>query len=50
MTVGRGELFSVGGFPMEYPMDDRYGAPAGEIINCSCTVIYLPRDNGLTDI
>ena len=50
MTVGRGELFSVGGFPMEYPMDDRYGAPPGEIINCSCTVIYLPRDNGLTDI
>ena len=50
ITVGKGELFSVGGFPMEYPMDDRYGAPAGEIINCSCTVIYLPRDNGLTDI
>lgn len=50
ITVGKGELFSVGGWPMEYPMDERYGAPASEVINCSCTLIYLPRDNGLTEI
>ena len=50
ITIGKGELFTVGGYPMERPMDDRYGAPAGEIINCSCTLIYLPRDNGLTDL
>ena len=50
ITVGKGELFSVGGFPMEYPMDERFGAPPGEIINCSCTVLYLPKDNGLTEI
>ena len=50
MTVGKGEYFTVGGFPMEEPMDERFGAPAGEIINCSCTVIYLPVDNGLTEL
>ena len=50
ITVGAGEMFTVGGFPMEEPMDERFGAPASEVINCSCTVIYLPRDNGLTDI
>ena len=50
ITIGKGEMFSVGGWPMEYPMDERFGAPAGEVINCSCTLIYLPRDNGLTDI
>ena len=50
ITVGKGELFSVGGFPMEYPMDERFGAPASEVINCSCTLIYLPKDNGLTEL
>ena len=50
ITLGKGELFSVGGWPMERPMDERYGAPAGEVINCSCTLIFLPRDNGLTEI
>ena len=50
VTVGKGELFTVGGYPMEHPMDDAYGAPASEIINCSCTVIYLPSDNGLSEI
>ena len=50
ITIGKGELFSVGGWPMERPMDERYGAPAGEVINCSCTLIFLPRDNGIDAI
>ena len=50
ITIGKGELFTVGGWPMERPMDERYGAPAGEVINCSCTLIFLPRDNGIEEI
>lgn len=50
ITLPQGGLFNVGGYPMEYPMDERYGAPAGEVINCSCTLIYLPVDNGITEI
>ena len=50
VTIQQGEMFSVGGFPMEYPMDERFGAPASEVINCSCAVIYLPRGNGITEI
>jgi len=50
ITLGQGELFTVGGYPMERPMDERYGAPAGEVINCACTLIYLPKDNGITEI
>ena len=50
ITLGKGELFTVGGWPMERPMDERYGAPAGEVINCSCTLIFLPRDNGIDAI
>ena len=50
ITIGKGELFTVGGWPMERPMDERYGAPAGEVINCSCTLIFLPRGNGIDAI
>ena len=50
ITLPQGGLFTVGGYPMERPMDDRYGAPAGEVINCACTLIYLPADNGITEI
>lgn len=50
VTLPQGGLFQVGGYPMEYPMDERYGAPAGEVINCSCTLIYLPAENGITEI
>jgi hypothetical protein len=50
ITLGKGELFTVGGWPMERPMDERYGAPAGEVINCSCTLIFLPRGNGIDAI
>ena len=31
------------GSKMEYPRDARFGAPAGEIINCQCFVIYVPK-------
>ena len=31
------------GSKMEYPRDARFGAPAGEIINCQCFVIYEPK-------
>ena len=31
------------GSKMEYPRDERFGAPAGEIINCQCFVIYEPK-------
>jgi hypothetical protein len=50
ITLPQGELFMVGGYPMEEPMDETYGAPAGEVINCACTLIYLPADNGLTEL
>jgi hypothetical protein len=50
ITLPQGGLFTVGGYPMERPMDDRFGAPAGEVINCACTLIYLPADNGITEI
>ena len=50
VTVGQYEPFMVGGYPMDYPMDDSQGAPAEEIINCSCTCIYLPSGNGAEEI
>ena len=31
------------GSKMEYPRDARFGAPAGEIINCQCFAIYEPK-------
>lgn len=50
ITLAQGELFTVGGYSMEYPQDDRYGAPASEVINCACTLIYLPAGNDIDAI
>lgn len=47
VTIQKGEFFNVGGFLMAHPMDDSMGAPAGEIINCSCCAIDMPKDSGL---
>ena len=38
--VNRSANFKVGGYNMQYPADSSQGAPAGEIVNCRCTVIY----------
>lgn len=35
------EPFDVGGYPMQQP-GDRTSAPAKEIVNCRCTVIFIP--------
>ena len=47
VTIQKGEFFNVGGFMMAHPMDDSMGAPAGEIINCSCCSIDMPIDSGI---
>lgn len=38
-TVGRDEAFRVGGHDLRYPGDP--SAPAGEVVNCRCTIGYL---------
>jgi uncharacterized protein with gpF-like domain len=43
-VVGMYEAFTVGGFKMMMPSDDSMGAPASEIINCRCAVVYTPVD------
>lgn len=50
ITLPQDELFIVGGYAMNEPMDETFGAPASEVINCACTLIYLPADNGLTEL
>lgn len=40
-TVNRDEQFVVGGFRCRYPADSKL--PAGESINCRCTVAFHPR-------
>lgn len=50
ITLQQGEMFNVGGYLMERPMDERFGAPASEVINCACTLIFLPAGNGITEI
>jgi hypothetical protein len=51
VTINGEECFQVGdGALLSYPMDSSYGAPPEEIINCSCTCIYLPREETITDV
>lgn len=40
-TVELDEAFSVGGSELQYPGDP--SGPAEEIINCRCTVLYIPK-------
>ena len=44
-TIGIKELFYVGGIPMRFPKDYEYAeAFPQELINCRCSIVYLPRD------
>lgn len=41
--INQEEQFIIGGSRMDYPSDSKYGALAGEVINCRCTLIYHER-------
>lgn len=43
--IDKDDLFEVGDEKarMRWPHDDAFGAPAGEIINCACDVIRMPK-------
>ena len=43
VTVDDGELFQLWDCAMRYPHDTMFNPPAGEIINCSCSVIRRPK-------
>ena len=43
IIVGMDEPFELEDCLMMYPHDTRMGAPAGEIINCACGVLRLPK-------
>lgn len=43
MTIPEDEPFVVDGEEMMFPRDDSMGASAGNIINCACTCIRMPR-------
>lgn len=42
-TKPMNEPFIVGGWPMDHPGD--FDAPAGEVVNCRCTIVYNVEDN-----
>mgnify|MGYP006921304734 CR=1 FL=1 len=41
-TVGMDELFIINGDELEFPGDSANGAEAGNVIQCECTVGYVP--------
>jgi hypothetical protein len=41
-AIPKNELFLVGGEYMEYPADPNHGAGASNIVNCRCSVHYIP--------
>lgn len=41
-TVGMYEAFKVGGYKLMTPGDSSLGAPAKEVINCMCSVVFIP--------
>lgn len=38
------ESFIINGYALDYPGDTSHGAPAGETINCRCSVVYEVRE------
>lgn len=47
-TIGIKELFYVGGVPMRFPKDYEYAeAFPQEVINCRCSIKYLPEEKEL---
>ena len=46
VTVDGSQMFLLpDGSQMEYPRDWRFGAPAGEIVNCQCMVVHRAKRN-----
>jgi len=43
----KGMPFNVGGYKLLFPLDSSLGAPAGEIINCRCTLFAIFKGEGL---
>lgn len=41
--VRNSEVFTVGGEQLKYPGDSSLGASAGNVINCRCTAVLVPR-------
>lgn len=42
--VGINEFFTVSGEKMRYPADSSLGASAGNVINCRCSQVYMPKE------
>lgn len=49
VTIDDVEDFIVGGYAMSRPMDGSKGAPAEEIINCSCIILCSPVEEDMPE-